>query len=612
MKKIIILSIIVLTFSYSKSSSLDSLYNNWNNPSLSDSNRIASLGRFIAIKHLYSNPDSALILSNRLLVFAKEKKNERGISSAMNLLGNIHFGRGDYVKALEYFKQSLTMRESVANNSELSSLYNNIGNVYASQEDINNAIIYYKKGLEYFEKDGNKVGMAGLLNNIGALYNSNLDFEKALEYFNRSLKISEEINHKPGLARTYNSIGLYYKHTNSPTKAMIYLQKSIDLNKSLNNLSGYANSNINLGTIYNILNKYNDAISVCKEGLEVSKQIGSPEYERNACDCLYKAYKGQGNNTQALLFHEKMTALNDSINSNEILKDLQQMEFQKQLVADSLRQNQKELELKLEYEKQLNSENQKRNIAIGSGLLLLVIAVSLYFRNKSIKKSRNEISIEKERSEALLLNILPEKIAQELKENGKSEAKSYDLISVLFTDFKEFTQISEELSATELVSEINTCFEAFDNICSKYRIEKIKTIGDSYMAAGGLPVPYNDSIKNTVLAGLEMVEFISKRKIERVKAGKYPFEMRVGINTGNVVAGIVGVKKFQYDIWGDTVNTASRMESAGEVGKVNISQSTFDLLKNDPDFIFVHRGKINAKGKGEVDMYFVESVTLRQ
>jgi adenylate cyclase len=179
------------------------------------------------------------------------------------------------------------------------------------------------------------------------------------------------------------------------------------------------------------------------------------------------------------------------------------------------------------------------------------------------------------------------------------------MVSILFTDFKNFTERGAKLSAIELVNDINYCFEAFDAIIEKYGIEKIKTIGDAYMAAGGLPVPSDDSAKRTVLAALEMQEFISKFKSDMDARGIHAFEMRAGIHTGPVVAGIVGVKKFQYDIWGDTVNTASRMESSGQVGRVNISQTTYELLKDDPEFNFQSRGKIVAKGKGEIQMYFV-------
>jgi class 3 adenylate cyclase len=207
-----------------------------------------------------------------------------------------------------------------------------------------------------------------------------------------------------------------------------------------------------------------------------------------------------------------------------------------------------------------------------------------------------------------LLNILPSEIALELKEKGSAEARKFDKVSILFTDFKEFTQTSEKLSATELVSKINYCFKGFDEIMEKYGIEKIKTIGDAYMAAGGLPVLTEESVKNTVMAGLEMQDFISKRKQELESDGEIAFEMRVGIHTGPVVAGIVGVKKFQYDLWGDTVNTASRMETNGKVAMVNISGDTYEIIKNDPLFAFESRGKIEVKGKGEIDMYFVSLI----
>lgn len=238
-----------------------------------------------------------------------------------------------------------------------------------------------------------------------------------------------------------------------------------------------------------------------------------------------------------------------------------------------------------------------------------VLEETVKVRTAEVVEEKKEADRQRERSDSLLLNILPAEIAEELKEKGSSDAKEFDLVTILFTDFKGFTQASEKLTAKELVEEIDTCFKFFDSICGKYNVEKIKTIGDAYMAAGGLPVPFEGSVKNSILAALEMSEFIIERKLQKEREGKIPFEMRLGLHTGPVVAGIVGIKKFAYDIWGDTVNTASRMESSGAPGQINISQVTYEIVKDDPDFRFTPRGKIEAKGKGEMEMYFVELVS---
>ncbi len=227
-------------------------------------------------------------------------------------------------------------------------------------------------------------------------------------------------------------------------------------------------------------------------------------------------------------------------------------------------------------------------------------------RTAEVVKQKEELVVEKKKSDQLLLNILPYETAEELKERGKASVKHYDLVSVLFTDFVGFTKIAEKLKPEELVKDLDQYFKAFDEIMEKYGIEKIKTIGDAYMCAGGLPIPNKNNPIKVVLAGLEMHRLVDKINEQKKANGEAVWTIRLGIHTGEAIAGVVGKKKFAYDIWGDTVNTASRIESGGEMGKVNISGPTYDRVKEY--FNCTYRGKLPAKNKGEIDMYFVESI----
>jgi class 3 adenylate cyclase/FixJ family two-component response regulator len=227
-------------------------------------------------------------------------------------------------------------------------------------------------------------------------------------------------------------------------------------------------------------------------------------------------------------------------------------------------------------------------------------------RTKEIEKQKEIIEAAKLQSDSLLLNILPGEIADELKKFGKSYARKHDQVSVLFADIKGFTSIAEKLTPVKLVTQLDEVFGAFDNIIAKHGMEKIKTIGDAYMCACGLPLADNENAIKSVNAALDMQQFIKEfgaaNKIQNLPV----FEIRIGIHTGPLVAGVVGLKKFAYDIWGDAVNLASQMEQHSEPGKVNISGETYSLVKNS--FNCTYRGKIETKSKGEVDMYFVDSV----
>ena len=440
---------------------------------------------------------------------------------------------------------------------------------------------------------------------MGVIYGILGDQTKALDYTQKGLVLAIENSDITAQVQFMAAAGEVYYANKQYEKATESLLGMLQIAKDIRDEISEAKGEVTLGLAYLKLDNKENALERCKYGLDLAERIGNIGIQKNACQCLYDTYKALGNSNKALEYNELLNAIDDSLASQETAKKLQQMEFDKQVLADSLATAKKASLIKEAHKEEVRQKNQTRNALAVGGMIVLLLAGGLYGRVRYIRKSKAMLQKEKDRSENLLLNILPADIAEELKTHGKAEARDFDMVSILFTDFKGFTEASSKMSASMLVSEINVYFKAFDGIMDKYNIEKIKTIGDAYMAAGGLPVPTNDSVKNTVLAALEMQAYISKRKVELDALGQPAFEMRVGIHTGPVVAGIVGVKKFQYDIWGDTVNTASRMESNGDVGKVNISQATCELLKSDSDFTFESRGKVQAKGKGEIEMWFV-------
>jgi len=223
-----------------------------------------------------------------------------------------------------------------------------------------------------------------------------------------------------------------------------------------------------------------------------------------------------------------------------------------------------------------------------------------------INERTDELVREKDKSENLLANLLPKGTADEIKRKGKATKRKYEMVTVLFSDIQGFTRLAEQMNPEQLIDELDHFFLYFDSVAEKYNIEKIKTIGDAYMCAGGIPEKNRTNPVEVVLAAIEMQHYMKKIHKQAQKRGSNIWDIRMGIHTGSVIAGVVGYKKLSYDIWGDTVNTASRMESSGEAGKINISGSTYELVKDF--FICEHRGKMPVKYKGEIDMYFVNGI----
>jgi class 3 adenylate cyclase len=384
-------------------------------------------------------------------------------------------------------------------------------------------------------------------NFLGEINQARKELDKAEYYFFKSKKIADSVGIVFDRAMNLASIADFYRDTNRPQLAILYADTTLQLTQS---------------------NEYN----LLTYQMYWTKSFSDSVLNRT--ESSFENYK-------------KYIYYRDLVHNEESAKEVQRIEMQAEF-------DKKEAV----FGEELKRRQLQRNLSFG-GLLITIIFAGVFFTQ------RNRIRTEKDRSEGLLLNILPFETAQELKQKGYADAQVINQVTVLFTDFKGFTELSEALSPSDLVAAIHECFSAFDTIMEKHKVEKIKTIGDAYMAAGGLPTENTTHPEDVIKAALDIQAYMQKHIQEKRERGLPYFEIRIGVHTGPVVAGIVGIKKFQYDIWGDTVNTASRMESSGEVGRVNISQTTYEQIKNR--FDCEYRGEIEAKGKGKIGMYFVKN-----
>lgn len=536
----------------------------------------------------------AIITWQQAIAVYKLIGDTKGVANMMSNQGAIYFNEGDDAKSLELHLQSLKMSEQINDTLRILTSLTNIGAVYLNKEAT------YKKALEYFLrsyklsliiKDKYSIGTATA--NLGENYYKLGDDSTALIYLYQSEKAYQGNENLP---YTLNYMGRVFTRQKDYEKAIKIHTEAYQISKKLDILLDQTQSLVGLGQAYYSNGQTEAAIKAYKQSLEESMHMNFRTEIKDAYEGLSKLYSEQSDYSNAFKYQNLLLAIKDTIYNSNTDKKLGTLQF-----TFDLEKKESQISL-LNKDKEIQEQEIKRQKLVtygfigGFSIVLLFAGIFL--------KQRIRIGKEKKRSDELLLNILPAETAEELKATGMAKTKSFDMVSVLFTDFKNFTQASEKLTPEELVAEINHCYSEFDRIITRHGIEKIKTIGDAYMCAGGLPVANNTHPFDVVAAGIEMVKFIEENKKEREQKGQPFFELRLGIHSGPVVAGIVGIKKFAYDIWGDTVNTASRMESSGQVGKVNISGTTYELIKDK--FTCVHRGKIEAKNKGFIDMYFVE------
>jgi class 3 adenylate cyclase/uncharacterized membrane protein len=397
----------------------------------------------------------------------------------------------------------------------------------------------------------------------------------------------------------YYKLMAYFKEKEEAYEAALdYFKKAEAFVHTNSNKYSQSQFYYRFGQFFCRQDKKREAVEKFHLSYNIAEKVPYFDYMINSSRQLEGLYYSMGSYQDAYRYSVITRNLEDSIND---LSKKEQMIMnginREQQVRDKINEEQKR-----ENERMIRQKKTERNMMAGFVAFLFILSFVIFRSYRVERKSNIRLDEEKKRSESLLLNILPEETAEELKHTGKAKAKHFAEVTVMFTDFEGFTQVSEKLNADELVEVIHFYFSEFDRIVSGYGIDKIKTIGDSYMCVGGLPVRNDSHAMDVVNAALDLQKFMEIQKNVRSGSGLSWFELRIGIHTGPVVAGIVGTRKFAYDIWGDTVNTASRMETSGEAGKVNISGTTYEKIKDQ--FSCTYRGKVQAKNKGPVDMYF--------
>jgi adenylate cyclase len=510
-------------------------------------------------------------------------------------IGINHYEMSNYPEALKNYFTGLKAFEEAGDKRAIGSVYNNIALIYTDMGSYDEALKNHLAAKKIREANGDKRGIAGSYLNIGIIYFALGNYAEAQRNYTEAQKMYEALGDKNEVALAYNHIGVIYKNQQKYSEALKNYFAALRIQEEIGDKEGMAISYNNIGTAYMEDGRAGEAGEWLRKGLLLAKEIGIKTTIQDSYLSLARADSVQGNYNKAYENYKLYILYRDSIankeNTEKIVQQKMQYEFDK-----------KETQSKAEQAmtmKELQRQKLVRNGFVGGFAVVLLFA--LLFLGQ-----RNKIKNEKKRSDELLLNILPGEVANEIKLNGHSKPKTFSMVTVMFTDFKDFTDVSQKVSAELLVDELDYCFSAFDKIVQKYKIEKIKTVGDAYLCASGLPVSSFTHATDMVSAAFEIRNFMLERKKEKEAKGEIPFELRIGIHTGPVVAGIVGVKKYAYDIWGDTVNLAARLEENSEVGKINISGSTYELVKDR--FQCNYRGKIEAKNKGQVDMYFAEGL----
>ena len=589
-----------------------------------------------------SNFPKAIDYYLKIKQLAERNNDPTTTATALNNLGFAANRQQDFKAAVDFFTQAEAIYKANPNPTKANYVYTNLGiawnnlgeanlslqnlqradnglddksyvqhliaSIYLKNKDIYNALKYNELAIGSAKKSKNAQVECDAFEAASQIYQQLYESEKALDFYKKHLGLKDSLLREERL-RQQNREALHS-----------LLERTE--NETMQGISDEELRQLALAKLQSENERFKlEADNQRLDADRKEKEIALLRREDEVKEANLRSTKLEAERNRQALKLATQNLLAEK-QGREIASLAQQNKLDSLEAAQQRAEQQQEISL-LESQKQLDSmkiqqQESFRKTAMGIGLLgaalMALIAGSwLYGRrlnrrlaaqNQQIEAQKTEIDAERTRAEGLLLNILPGEVAAELKQKGSATPQHYDSVSVLFTDFQGFTKISATMHPTEVVRELNEFFLEFDEICQRHNLEKIKTIGDSYMCAGGLPAENKTHPKDAVAAAREMLRVVEQHNAKLASMGKTPWRIRIGIHTGEVVAGVVGSKKFAYDIWGDTVNTASRMESNCPAGEINISEATHKLVNQSVNCEY--RGEVEVKNKGKMGMYLVK------
>jgi len=562
----------------------------------------------IAYKNLSDNV-KALEYYQKALFINEEIGDKEGIARNLGNIGNVYSELSDYPKALEFYIKALQIFEELENKHAIGLSLGNIGYMYSNLSDYPKAIEFFQKAMFIYEEIGNNDGLATNLGNIGLVYVQLLDYPKALDYYEKALNIYNQIEDKEGIARNFGNIGNVFSDLMDFTKALEYYQKALHYYEQIENKRGIAINLGNIGIVYKNLSEYSKALEYYQKSLIINEEIGRKEgiaVNLVNIGSIYASNDSQlYDNIKAEKFLQRTVQLAEEISSKNILMEAH-------IELHNLRISEKRFEEALEYHKKsISLKEEIQSIEVKKQAERFDLERKDAEREKLVAEERGRL-LERE---SILRNILPDSVTERLVRGENPIADHFESVSVLFMDMVGFTSFSSNAPPKQLVYLLDSIFSKADEIVEHFGLEKIKTIGDGYLAVANVTKPLKDHQLATARSALTLMETLKEFTVNiPAELGDTSWisemndiEIRIGIHTGEVVAGIIGKNKYTYDLWGDAVNIASRMESNSEAGRIHVSADFAKSIENYPEFKLIPRGEISIKGKGTMNTFWLES-----